>query len=1270
MERADDRGQGRGRLGVREFRMAAMTKTFFRNWLAVGLGWLAVMHPWGATLGAEWELGPGYRRMPVQPKGGAVGRAGFRARLAAETGVNFTNVLEERHSLTNHIYLNGSGVAAGDVDGDGWVDLYFCRLNGTNALYRNLGGWRFEEVAGGSGAGCGDQYSTGATFADLDGDGDVDLLVGGIGTGLRFFLNDGRGRFTERTAESGVGSVEAPMSVAVADVDGDGRLDFYAANYRSWTMRDAFNLPVSVRMEEGRPTVTRVFGRPVTDPDLRGRFTIPENGGLLEHGEVDVLYRNEGGGRYRRESVGGPLFRDATDRQMAGPLFEWGLGVAFRDVNGDGMPDLYVCNDFHSPDRLWINRGDGSYRMAPPMALRKASWFGMGVDFGDLDRDGHDDFLVVDMLSRDPVKRHVQVGSHMRREHPPGQVEDRPEYSRNTLFWGRGDVTWQEGAWASGLHASEWSWAPVFLDVDLDGYEDILITTGFERDVQDADVAARLEEVRRRERIPDARALLMRREFPPLNEPNLAWRNLGGRRFEENSAAWGFDQAGISQGVALADLDGDGDLDVVINNMNGPALLMENVSVAARVAVRLAGPPGNTAGIGAKVRLLGGPVPQEQEIQAGGRYLSSDAPQRVFATGDRTQDLLIEVIWPGPGRRRTVVHDVKANSIYEVGFEGGEMGRAEETGRREVESLFADVSGRLGHRHVDPVHNDFERQPLLPRKLSQLGPCVAWFDLDADGRDDLFVGTGAGGRIAGYRNMPDGTWQPFGEELWKAPVPVDQAGMVGWRSAPGRGTILAAVSLHESPVMEGPALIEYPSGATRPSLHGFGWGSSVGPVAMRMGLAGGPLLFVGGRNVPGRYPEAASSMLMRHGAEGWQADAVLTGGLREVGMVTGAVWTDLDLDGWPELVLACEWGGIRVFAVRSEGLREVTGEWGLADMVGCWNGIVSGDFDGDGRPDLVVSNWGNNTRHEPVRGGRGIRLYHADFLGRGAVDIVEAWHHPERGWLPWRVHSELAPALPFVAARFLTHRALGETDMPGLLGDFGRVARHVEARVFESMMLLNRRGEGGGGFEGRVLPREAQMAPVFGMGVADFDGDGHEDLFLAQNFFGNDATTERYDAGLGMVLLGDGRGGFRALGGTASGIRLPGEQRGVAVSDFNLDGRPDLVVGQNAGPTGLWENRTGRPGLRVRLEGPGGNPDGVGTRMRVMFEDGTVGPLREVQAGVGNGSQSSATQVMGLPREGVGIEVGWPGEGMRRIVLPKGKQRVVVRYPDRIGGEP
>ena len=1238
---------------------------WFWRVLLAWLAWLA----WPTLVGAEWQAGEGHRRLVVQPAGDPSRPVGFRLRAASETGVAFTNVLGERASLTNHIYLNGSGVALADVNGDGWVDLYLCRLEGANALYLNRGGWRFDEVTAASGVGCDGQYSTGAVFADLDGDGDEDLLVGGVGRGVRAFVNDGGGRFAEVTGKAGVGSEETPMSLAVADVDGDGKLDFYAANYRSWTMRDAFNLPISVRMVDGKPTVTRVFGRPVSDPDLRGRLTVRENGGLLEHGEVDVLYRNEGGGRFRRVPVDGPAFRDALDRPLPGPLFEWGLGAAFRDLDGDGLPDLYVCNDFHSLDRLWMNRGDGSFRAAPPAALRKGSWFGMGVDFGDLDRDGHDDFLVVDMLSRDPVKRQVQVGSHMRRDHPPGRVDDRPEYSRNTMFWGRGDGTWQEAALASGLHATEWSWTPVFLDVDLDGFEDVLVTTGFERDVQDADVAARLEEARRRESIPDARALEMRREFPPLREPNLAFRNLGGRRFEDASAAWGFDHAGISQGMALADLDNDGDLDAMVNNLNGPAWLLENVGVGPRVAVRLAGPPGNPVGIGARIRLVGGAVRQEQEMQGGGRYLSADAPQRVFATGGRVEGLSLEVEWPGPGRRRSVVRGVVPNSIYEVRFDGAvpsrESGAVRGVHGPASDSLFLDVSTRLGHRHVELVHDDFERQPLLPRKLSQLGPCVAWLDVDGDGRDELFVGTGAGGSLAGHRVAPDGSWSPLPQEPWAAPVPVDHGGIVGWRSAPGIGSVLAAVALHESAAPDGPALIEYPCGASRPSAHVFGWPSSAGALALGIDRKGGALLFVAGRNLPGRYPEPSSSLLLRPGAGGWQTDAGLSRALEGVGMVTGAVWTDLDVDGQAELVLACDWGTPRVFALVPDGLRERTRDWGLDSLSGCWNAVVSGDFDGDGRPDLVFANWGTNTRHEPYRGDRGIRLYHGDFAGRGSVDIVEAWHHPARGWLPWRVHSELAPALPLVAARFPTHRALAAADIPGLLGALASGTRHVEARVFESMLMLNRVATGGR-FEARALPREAQMAPAMGMAVADFDGDGREDLFVAQNFFANDTTTERYDAGFGLVLMGDGAGGLAPMSAVASGVRLLGEQRGVAVSDYNGDGRPDVAVGQNAGPTAVLENRGGRPGLRVVLRGPAGNPDGIGTRLRLVLEGGGAGPLREVQAGSGQGSQSSTAIVLGMAREAEALEVGWPGAAPRRLALPKGARRVVVRHPDHV----
>ena len=674
-------------------------------------------------LGAEWERHEGYRSLPLPAA--PAGQAGFTRLPSASTGVTFTNLLSEERSLTNHILLNGSGVAAGDIDGDGWCDLYFCSVDGPNGLYRNLGHWNFENITAQAGLACPGLNATGAVFCDLDGDGDLDLLINSVGHGTSAFRNDGHGHFQEITSEAGLSSQSGSMSMALADIDGDGDLDLYVVNYRTSTMRDGFNLRLKVIQREGKPVITMVNGRPVTEPDLVGRFTLGEAGNVLEHGEADVLYRNDGSGHFRPIPFTGGAFLDEEGLPLSSPPYDWGLSVMFRDLNGDGAPDLYVCNDLDSVDRIWINAGNGRFRAIGKLALRKTSWFSMGVDAADLNRDGYDEIFVADMLSRDHRKRHTQENDHRSLLLPIGTIDNRPAYARNTLFLNQGDGDYSEIAYFSGVAASDWSWSPVFLDVDLDGYEDLLITTGFERDVQDRDIAAYLEHERRTKNLSDLESLKRRRLFPRLEPPNVAFRNRGNLTFEEVGNAWGFDAREVSQGMALADLDNDGDMDVAINNLNAEATVLRNNSPAPRLAVRLRGKPPNTAGIGAKIKVTlleepqrGGtnarstlPV-QTQEMICGGRYLSGDDTMRVFAAGDATNTFAIEVTWRS-GARSLV--RAKANQLYEIDEAGATVSPPTNSIPGAGAAWFEDVSSLLSHTHEDAPFDDFERQPLLPR---------------------------------------------------------------------------------------------------------------------------------------------------------------------------------------------------------------------------------------------------------------------------------------------------------------------------------------------------------------------------------------------------------------------------------------------------------------------------------------------------------------------------------------------------------------------------
>jgi hypothetical protein len=342
-------------------------------------------------LGA-WESGDGFRWQALAEAKGS-GQPGFARLTGAETGLVFTNHLSEERSLTNHILLNGSGVAIGDVDGNGFPDVFLAGLDGPNRFFLNRGGWRFDAVESpGLGEAGGD--ATGATLCDVDGDGDLDLLIAGIGRGVSLWLNDGKGQFSDATAASGLASRAGSMSMALADADGDGDLDLYVANYRTTTIRDGFSLRMRTGKVDGKLAVTHVDGRPVTEPDLVGRFSIGPAGELLENGEADHYFRNLGGGKFERVPFTGGTFLDESGRPLASPPYDWSLSVLFRDLDGDRHPDLYVCGDLTSPDRIWRNRGDGTFQAFPREMLTVTSWFSMGIDAGDLDRDGIDDLFV------------------------------------------------------------------------------------------------------------------------------------------------------------------------------------------------------------------------------------------------------------------------------------------------------------------------------------------------------------------------------------------------------------------------------------------------------------------------------------------------------------------------------------------------------------------------------------------------------------------------------------------------------------------------------------------------------------------------------------------------------------------------------------------------------------------------------------------------------------------------------------------------------------
>ena len=1196
-----------------------------------------------ATNHEDWALevassgAPGFTRMPPH-----------------QTGLTFTNVLAESRYLTNQIYLNGSGVALGDVDGDGLCDLYFCGLDGPNALYRNLGGWRFTNITASAGVACDGQASTGAVFVDIDGDGDLDLFVNAVGTGTRLFLNDGKGRFREATEGSGLIRRGGSTSLALADIDGDGYLDLYVANYRSTTLRDEPNTRFRASTINDRLEVVTVNGRPTTEPDLIGRFTLDPVHGILEHGEADVLYRNVGQGRFEAVDWNDGTFLDVNGQPVVVP-YDWTLSAMFRDFNQDGAPDLFVCSDFQSEDRLWLNDGRGRFSSAPVLALRHMSLFTMGIDVADIDRDGHDDFFAADMLSRQHHLRMVQLGYFNPFMRSAGQIDSCPQYSRNMLFWNRGDGTYAEVAQLGGVEASDWTWSPVFLDVDGDGFEDLLTVTGHARDAQNIDVARRIDDQLRGRTVSALEHLSLRRMFPPLLTPNFAFRNRGDLTFEEVGARWGFDATEISQGIALGDLDGDGDLDVVINCLNAGPLLYRNDSAAPRVAVRLRGRPGNTAGIGARIIVRGGAIPlQTQEMISGGRYLSSDDSMRVFAAGNPTNRMTIEVHWRSG--HKSQVPSVQANRLYLVHEPAAP---APAPARRPAPNpWFAETKLGEGHRHVDPAYDDFQRQPLLPHALSQLGPGVGWYDIDGDGRDELIIGSGQSGRLSVWRYDPREGFVESRQPALRFIADRDQTTVLGWQRAPGhRGLLIGVANYEDESGSTGPAVRLTDPVANSLSDVLTAQTSSTGPMALGDWDGDGDLdLFVGGRVVPGRFPEPASSILLVN--EGGDFPVASSQVLPECGMVSGAIWSDLDGDGYPELVLACEWGPIRVYRREAGRLREITEELGLSRYLGWWNSVHAGDFDGDGRLDLVAGNWGRNTRYQTYL-AHPARMYYGDLDGDQFHEIIEAYFAPDLGkFVPWRDWETLSRSIPSIVERYENFSAFSQASVADIPGTHLDTMRELSVNTPDSMVFLNR----GDRFEARPLPTEAQLSPIFGITVGDFDGDGYEDIVACQNIFALSADVSRHDGGRGIWLRGDGHGGFQTVTGAESGIAVYGEGRGLAKGDFDHDGRLDLVIGQNSNRTQVYRNLRARPGLRVRLEGPTGNPDSIGAVVRLVNAAGEAGPAREVHAGSGYWSQDSGTLVLGVPEgtEAQRVMVRWPGGSTTESRIPPGAREIRV----------